>query len=63
VKKELSVFGVQADDVGRQHIDGEIRRELRNLFFDVWLGTGSAIASYDVSTRSFFAAPARFCGA
>ena len=32
VKKELPVLGIEADDIGRQHIDGEIRCELWNVF-------------------------------
>ena len=32
VKEELPVLGIEAHDIGRQHIDGEIRRELRNVF-------------------------------
>ena len=32
VKKELPVLGIEAHDIGWQHIDGEIRRELRNVF-------------------------------
>src|SRR6516162_8634118 len=30
VKKELSVLGIEAHQIRRLHIDGEIRRELRN---------------------------------
>ena len=36
VKEELPVLGVEAHDIGWQHIDGEIRREPRNVF-DVML--------------------------
>ena len=32
VKKELPVFRVEADDIGRQHIDGKIWRKLQNVF-------------------------------
>ena len=32
VKKKLPVFGIEAHHIGRQHIDAEIRRELRNIF-------------------------------
>jgi hypothetical protein len=31
VEKELSVLGIEAYDIGRQHIDGEIRREPHNV--------------------------------
>jgi hypothetical protein len=30
VKQKLPVLRIEAHDIGRQHIDGEIRRELRN---------------------------------
>ena len=45
VKKELPVLGIEAHDVGRQHIDREIRRELRNVFAGVPRRAGPAIAS------------------
>ena len=32
VKKELPVLGVEANDIGWQHIHGEIRRKPRNIF-------------------------------
>ena len=32
MKKELPVLGIEAHDIGWQHIDGEILRELRNVF-------------------------------
>jgi hypothetical protein len=44
VQKELPVLGVEADDVGRQHIDREVRRKLRDLFAGVAPGAGSAAA-------------------
>ena len=31
-KKELPVLGIEAHGIGRQHIDGEILRKLRNVF-------------------------------
>src|SRR5262249_14542694 len=55
VQKELTVLGVEAYDVGRQHIDGEIRRELRNV-----LAVGKAapaIACHELSTRTVATAP------
>src|SRR5579885_2019026 len=32
VQKEFPVLGIEAYDIGRQHIDREIRRKLRNVF-------------------------------
>ena len=32
MQKEFAVFGIEAHRIGRQHIDGVIRRELRNVF-------------------------------
>ena len=32
VQEELAVLGIEAHRIGRQQIDGEIRRELRNVF-------------------------------
>ena len=32
VKEELPVLGIEAHDIGRQQIDREIRRKLRNVF-------------------------------
>src|SRR4029450_12444526 len=31
MKKELSILGIETHDIGLQHINGEIRRELRNV--------------------------------
>ena len=59
MKEELPVLGIEAHDVGWQHIDGEIRRELRNLFAGVPRKTGLAIACHVVSTRTWPATPAR----
>ena len=59
VKKELAVLGIEADDVGRQHIDGEIRRELRDVLAVMKRRTVPAIVFHEVGTRaSAFAAPA-----
>src|SRR5450759_3985552 len=52
VKKELPVLGIEAYDVGRQHIDREIRRELRNVVAGVPRRAGLAILRHDVSTRA-----------
>ncbi len=40
VKEELPVLGIEADDIGRQHIDREIWRELRNFFAGVSRNSG-----------------------
>src|SRR5271168_4789884 len=53
VKQKLPVLRIEAHDIGRQHIDGEIRRELRNALA-VLLGEAvSLIACHEVSTRIF----------
>ena len=31
VKEEFAVFGIEANDAMRQHIDGEVWRELENI--------------------------------
>ena len=54
VKKELPVLGIEAHDIGRQHIDGEIRRELRNVFAVMLREAVPAIACHEVSTRVSF---------
>src|SRR3974377_722839 len=61
VKKELSVFGIEAHDIGRQHIDGIIRCELRNVFAVTLRMAVSVIAFHEVSTRTFAATPDRQC--
>src|SRR5271155_4826534 len=53
VKQKLPVLRIEAHDTGRQHIDCEIRRELRNALA-VLLGKAvSLIACHEVSTRTF----------
>jgi hypothetical protein len=56
VKKELPILGVEADDIGWQHIDCKIRRELRNVFAVLLL---KAVPCHEVSTRSFAKVPER----
>ncbi len=51
VKKELAVLGIEAHDLGRQHIDGEIRREPRNILAVVLRNAIAVIACHAVSTR------------
>jgi hypothetical protein len=57
VKQELPVLGIEAHDIGGQRIDGEIRRELRNVFAVSQRKLASGIACHEVSTRTFAAAP------
>src|SRR5580704_19016803 len=53
MKQKLPVLRIKAHDIGRQHIDGEIRRELRNALA-VLLGEAvSLIACHEVSTCTF----------
>ena len=49
VEQELPVLGIEAHDIGRQHIDGEIRRELRNVFAVKLCELVSLIACHEVS--------------
>src|ERR1041385_913175 len=50
VQKELPVLGIEAHGVGRQHIDGKIGREPRNVFA-VGLGKmARGIVFYELST-------------
>jgi hypothetical protein len=51
VKKELAVLGIEAHDLGRQHIDGEIRREPRNILAVMLRNAIAGIACHAVSTR------------
>jgi hypothetical protein len=53
VQQELPILGIEAHDIGWQHIDGEIRRELQNVFA---VTPVSVIACHEVSTRTFAAA-------
>ena len=57
VKQELPVLGIEAHDIGWQHIDGEIRRELRNVFAVMQRKAASVIACHEVSTRIFATTP------
>jgi hypothetical protein len=62
VKKELPVVGIQAHDIAWQHINGEIRRELQNVFAVLLCKCVAATACHEVSTapRHHFG---RFCEA
>src|ERR1700716_2378952 len=52
VQKEFPVLGIEAHDVGRQHIDGEIRREPRNCFAVVLRSAVPPIVRPEASTRA-----------
>src|ERR1700677_308304 len=52
VKQELPVLRIEAYDIGGQHIDGEIRREPRNVFAVILRKLDSEIACHEVSTRT-----------
>ncbi len=51
VKQELPVLGIEAHDVRRQHIDAEIRRELRNALAIMRCKLVFGIACHELSTR------------
>jgi hypothetical protein len=53
MKKKLPVLGIEAHHVGRQHIDGEMRRELRNVFAVTQCKGVLVIAGHEVSTGTF----------
>ena len=61
VKKEFPVLGIEADDVGRQHIDGEIRRELRDVLAGLTRRAGLTIFGHDFNTHT--CPSLRFAGA
>src|SRR5580704_11972435 len=50
VKQEFPVLGIEAHDIGGQHIDGEIRREPRNVFAVILCKLDPGIACHEVST-------------
>ena len=52
MEKELPVLGIEAHDIGRQHIDGEIRREPRNGLAVALRRAVSAFACPEASTRA-----------
>ncbi|MGB7834410.1 MAG: hypothetical protein WBL84_19605 [Xanthobacteraceae bacterium] len=53
VKEELAVLGIEAHDVGRQCINGEIRRELRDFFAVALCKACPAVACHEIGTRTF----------
>jgi hypothetical protein len=52
VEKELPVLGIEAHDIRWQHIDGKIRRELRNVFAVTLRKAALAIAGPEAGTRA-----------
>src|SRR5262245_20537551 len=52
MKKELSILGIETHDIGLQHINGEIRCELRNVLGIELLMAVPVIASHGFRTRS-----------
>ena len=52
MKKELSVLGIEAYDIWLQHIDGEIRRELWNVFAVELRITVPKFARHEVCART-----------
>jgi hypothetical protein len=50
VKEEFPVLGIEADNVWRHHIDGEIRREAQQVL-GAPRSTVHAVTGHDVSTR------------
>ena len=52
VKKEFAILGIEAHDIGRQQIDGEIRRQLGKVFVTVRRETGHPIARHDSPART-----------
>src|SRR5215831_4346458 len=52
VKQKLPVLRIEAHDIGRQHIDGEIRRELRNALAGLRGEAVSLIACHELA-RTF----------
>src|ERR1700722_16946956 len=51
VKQEFPVLGIEAHNIGGQHIDGEIRCEPRKVFAFILCKLDSRIACHEVSTR------------
>src|ERR1043166_1316745 len=52
VKKELPVLGIEAHRIGRQHIDGEIGCEPRNVFAVGLRKMAGGVGFYEVSTHT-----------
>ena len=52
MEKELAVLRIEADDVAGQQINGEIRREARNVVAGVLRDAVAAIAGHELSKRA-----------
>ena len=63
VQEEFSVLRIEAHDIGREHVDGEIRRELHNVFAGVARGAGLAMACHEFRTRTLLILADRQCEA
>src|SRR5262245_65153150 len=61
VKKELAVLGIEANGVGRQQIDGEIRREPRDVFALKQCSSVPAVTCHEVNARTITTIPDRRC--
>jgi hypothetical protein len=61
MKQKLSILGIEAHDIGRQHIDAEIRCELRNGFAIMRCKLVFVIARHKVSTRTAAKSPVLSC--
>ena len=59
MKKEFPVLGIEADKIRWQHIDGKIRRELRNGFTVLLREAVPVIACHKMSTRTPVRTPRR----
>jgi hypothetical protein len=57
VKKKFSVLGVETNHIGWQHIDGEIRRELRNVFAVKLRKICCVIACHEVAIHTLLKLP------
>src|SRR5260370_29646638 len=53
MKEELPMFGIEANDLLRQHIDREGRRELENMVAAKLRDAAAATGSHAVGTRAF----------
>src|SRR5947208_1830701 len=51
VQKELAVLGIEAQHIVRQKIDGEVRREARNVCAVVGRNALATVAGHEPSTR------------
>jgi hypothetical protein len=54
MKEELPMFGIEANDLVRQDIDREVRREPENILVVELRNAAAAIRGHAVGARSFF---------